>query len=68
MPGVNESAGFAAASVPLSAAAVRDASAYSAPFSAAVYGVQNARLLLPGQPLPQNLAAFGLAVPAAQQQ
>ena len=41
MPGVNESAGFSAAAVvPQSAAAVREASAYSAPYSAAAYGVR----------------------------
>ena len=65
MPNVNESVGFAAASVPLSAAAVRGA--YSAPYSAAAPGVQNVRMLLPGQPLPPGVAAIGLALPAGQQ-
>ena len=46
MPAVNESAVPIVLSVPLSASAVRTASVYSAPYAAAVYGVQNARPLL----------------------
>ena len=39
---------------------------YIPPYSAA-YGVQNARPLPSGQPLPQGVKAFGLALPAQQQ-
>ena len=54
------------ANVLLSAATTLDASAaYTPPFAAAL-GVQNAVPLLPGQPLPQNVAVFGLAMPAPQ--
>ena len=53
--------------VPLSAATALDSSAnYSSPFSAAL-AVQHARPLLPGQPLPQGVAALVLALPVLQQ-
>ena len=39
---------------------------YSAPYSRMC--VQTARRLLPGQPLPQGVAAFAMATPATQQQ
>ena len=49
--------------MPLSAATALDSSAnYSSPYSIAL-GVQHARPLLPGQPLPQGVAALGLALP-----
>ena len=53
-------------SAPVSAAAAPAASAAAfTPPSTAAYGVpQTARPLLPGQPLPQGVAAFGLALPA----
>ena len=53
-------------STPLSAAAASTASAAVDPTAlAAACGVpQTARPLLPGQPLPQGLVAFGLALPA----
>jgi hypothetical protein len=54
-----------AAVVPHSAVVAPAAFAYSAPYAAC--GVPNARPLLPGQPLPQGLAAFALAVPAPLQ-
>ena len=55
--------GSAASGLPLRA---RAASTYSAPH--AEYCVQTARPLIPGQPLPQGIAAFGMAVPVPQQQ
>ena len=54
------------ASAPSSAAAALSACAYTPPYSA--YSVQTARRLLPGQPLPQRVAAFAMAVPAQQPQ
>ena len=52
---------------PLSAATTLGASAtYTAPFAGAL-GVQNARPLLLGQPLPQGVAALVLALPVFEQ-
>ena len=53
--------------VPLSAATALDTGAiYTSPYSAAL-GVQNARPLLLGQPLPQGVAALVLALPVFEQ-
>ena len=55
------------ASVPLSASLVGTTASYSAPFAAFACMVQNARPLLPGQPLPEGVAAFALATPVPLQ-
>ena len=54
--------------VPPSAAAAHACAygGYTPPYSAC--NVQTARRLLPGQPLPQGMAAFGMAMPAQQPQ
>ena len=66
-PGASASYSMSAASeiAPLSALAAPAASAAAFSPPCAAYGVtQTARPLLPGQPLPQGVAAFGLALPA----
>ena len=61
------SSSLTSAIVPLSAASALVSSAISSsPFSFAL-AVLHARPLLPGQPLPQGVAALGLALPILQQ-
>ena len=42
--------------------------AYTPPYAYPACTVQTARRLLPGQPLPHGVAAFGMAMPAQQPQ
>ena len=61
-------AGVGCVPLPSAAAPLRLAAsgAYTPPYS--VRSVQTARRLLPGQPLPQGVVAFGMAMPSKQPQ